>query len=89
MIARYPVWLSFGANNLVIALSETEVAKLFMENNRSGIGSGSGKMKIAMIVNNLDFRAYELRIRSVVRLQGIGRPSGAFDTSELFFFYKQ
>ncbi|MCU0417793.1 MAG: hypothetical protein MUE33_11485 [Cytophagaceae bacterium] len=36
---KYPRRLSSGANNTVIALSETEVAKLFLEDTRSDIGS--------------------------------------------------
>ncbi|WP_439555796.1 hypothetical protein [Dyadobacter sp.] len=50
---KYPNRLSSGANNLVIALSETEVAKLFMDDTRSDIGSEAEKMKYANLVNSL------------------------------------
>lgn len=36
---RYPRQLSLGANNIVIALSETEVAKIYEGDTRSDIGS--------------------------------------------------
>lgn len=38
MQKRYPNQLSYGANNLVVALSETEVAKVFRGDTRSDIG---------------------------------------------------
>ncbi|WKN40475.1 hypothetical protein [Tunicatimonas pelagia] len=47
MEKRYPKTLSQGANNTVIALSSTEVAKLFIEDTRSDIGSEAEKMKYA------------------------------------------
>ncbi len=50
---KYPNRLSSGANNLVIALSETEVAKLFVDDTRSDIGSEAEKMKFANAVNGL------------------------------------
>ncbi len=50
---KYPNRLSSGANNTVIALSQTEVAKLFTEDTRSDIGSEAEKMKFANGVNNL------------------------------------
>ncbi len=50
---KYPRLLSYGTNNKVIALSETEVGKLFIEDTRSEIGSEAGKMKFANAVNNL------------------------------------
>lgn len=53
MTARYPNRLSSGANNLVIALSATEVAKLFTGDTRSDIGSEAEKMKFANGVNGL------------------------------------
>ncbi len=40
---KYPRQLSSGANNKVIALSETEAAKLFVEDTRSDIGSEAEK----------------------------------------------
>ncbi len=50
---KYPRLLSSGQNNKVIALSETEVAKLFTGDTRSDIGSEAEKMKFANIVNGL------------------------------------
>ncbi len=50
---KYPRLLSSGANNKVIALSETEVAKLFTGDTRSDIGSEAAKMKFANGVNGL------------------------------------
>ncbi len=49
----YPKTLSQGANNTVIALSSTEVAKLFTEDTRSDIGSEAEKMKYANQINSL------------------------------------
>ena len=50
---KYPRKLSAGANNTVIALSETEVAKLFTNDTRSDLGSEAEKMKFANQVNDL------------------------------------
>ena len=50
---KYPRKLSAGANNMVIAISETEVAKLFLEDTRSDIGSEAEKMKFANTINGL------------------------------------
>ncbi|MGI4865288.1 MAG: hypothetical protein ACRYFZ_15310 [Janthinobacterium lividum] len=50
---RYPRQLSRGANNAVIALSETEVGKLFGHDTRSDIGSEGEKMRYANTVNGL------------------------------------
>lgn len=50
---KYPRRLSSGANNTVIVLSDTEVAKLFTGDTRSDIGSESEKMKFANAVNDL------------------------------------
>lgn len=50
---RYPRQLSRGANNAAIALSETEVGKLFSEDTRSDIGSEAEKMRFANAVNGL------------------------------------
>src|SRR3978361_2137628 len=50
---KYPRLLSSGANNKVIALSETEVAKLFTGDTRSDIGSEGEKMKYANTINDL------------------------------------
>ena len=50
---KYPRKLSSGANNTVIVLSDTEVAKLFTGDTRSDIGSEAEKMKFANAVNAL------------------------------------
>ncbi len=50
---KYPRKLSSGANNTVIVLSETEVAKLFTGDTRSDIGSEAEKMKFANAINDL------------------------------------
>ncbi|MFN8356390.1 MAG: hypothetical protein U0Y10_18180 [Spirosomataceae bacterium] len=50
---KYPNRLSAGANNVVVALSETEVGKLFTDDTRSDIGSEAEKMKFANAVNGL------------------------------------
>ncbi len=50
---KYPRKLSAGANNTVIVLSDTEVAKLFTNDTRSDIGSEAEKMKFANTVNDL------------------------------------
>jgi len=53
MKKRYSRTLSSGANNTVIALSETEVGKIFASDTRSDIGSEAEKMKFANQVNDL------------------------------------
>ena len=53
MPKRYPRTLSSGANNTVIALGEAEVAKLFLGDTRSDIGSEAEKMRFANGVNGL------------------------------------
>jgi len=53
MKKRYPRTLSTGANNTVIALSETEVGKIFSGDTRSDIGSEAEKMKFANKINDL------------------------------------
>jgi serine/threonine protein kinase len=50
---KYSGQLSAGANNTVIALSDTEAAKLFVGDTRSDIGSEAEKMKYANTVNGL------------------------------------
>jgi serine/threonine protein kinase len=50
---KYPRRLSSGANNTVIVLSDTEVAKLFTGDTRSDIGSEAEKMKFANSINSL------------------------------------
>ena len=53
MSKRYPRTLSSGANNTVIAISETEAGKMFVGDTRSDIGSEAEKMKFANRINNL------------------------------------
>ncbi len=53
MKKRYPRMLSSGANNIVIALNETEAAKIFSGDIRSDIGSEAEKMKFANAINDL------------------------------------
>lgn len=53
MKKRYPGTLSIGDNNTVIALSETEVGKVFTGGTRSDIGSEAEKMKFANSINSL------------------------------------
>lgn len=60
MSKRYPRTLSAGANNTVIALSDTEVGKLFTGDTRSDIGSEAQKMQFANTVNGLVVRFIRL-----------------------------
>jgi serine/threonine protein kinase len=53
MKKRYPRTLSSGANNTVIALSDTEVGKIFTGDTRSDIGSESLKLQFANKINTL------------------------------------
>lgn len=62
MTTRYPRTLSKGANNLVIALNETEAGKLFTGDTRSDIGSEAEKMKFANTINELVVRFIRLDI---------------------------
>ena len=57
---KYPRKLSSGANNTVIVLSDTEVAKLYLQDTRSDIGSEAEKMKYANGVNGLVVRFVRL-----------------------------
>jgi len=50
---RYPRQLSWGDNNAVIALTVTEVGKLFTGDTRSDIGSEAEKIRFANGVNTL------------------------------------
>lgn len=62
MKKRHPRTLSSGANNTVIALSETEAAKLFSGDTRSDIGSEAEKMKYANAINGLVVRFLRLDV---------------------------
>ncbi len=50
---KYIHKLSYGANNIVIALSDSEVAKIYEGDTRSDIGSEAEKMKVANMINSL------------------------------------
>lgn len=50
---KYPRQLSSGANNTVIVLNDNEVAKLFVGDTRSDLGSEAEKMMFANTINNL------------------------------------
>lgn len=50
---KYPRRLSSGANNIVLALNKDEVAKLFLDDTRSDLGSEAEKMKFANKINDL------------------------------------
>lgn len=57
---KYPRLLSTGANNKVIALNELEVAKLFVDDSRSDIGSEAEKMQFANNINGLVVKFHRL-----------------------------
>lgn len=50
---RYPRQLSAGANNIVIALNQLEVAKIYEGDTRSDIGSEAEKLQFANSINGL------------------------------------
>jgi serine/threonine protein kinase len=50
---HYPGLLSSGANNNVVAISQTEAAKLFVAKSRCDIGAEAEKMQFANSINNL------------------------------------
>ena len=62
MVKRYPKILSKGEHNTVIALSESEVGKLFAGDTRSDIGSEAEKMKYANKINGLIVKFQRLDI---------------------------
>ncbi len=64
---RYPRQLSRGANNAVIALSATEVGKLFSADTRSDIGSEAEKMRFANEVNGLVVKFNRLQINETLQ----------------------
>ena len=90
---KYPRLLSSGANNRVIALSETEVAKLFIADTRSDIGSEAEKMKFANLVNKLvtqfirlDFdEALQAELLVMERIYPIDYRAYEVEISELWF----
>jgi serine/threonine protein kinase len=89
---RYPKTLSAGNNNTVIALSETEVGKMFQGDTRSDIGSEAEKMKFANSVNNLVCKFIRLELMSdntellvMERLYPMDYRSLEFEKRELYF----
>ena len=60
MEKRYSKTLPQGANNTVIALSATEVAKLFTGDTRSDISSQAEKMQYANRINALVVKFIQL-----------------------------
>lgn len=66
---KYAHQLSSGANNTVIALSETEVAKLFVGDTRSDIGSEAEKMKFANSINDLVSRFIRLDYHETLKAE--------------------
>jgi len=62
MKKRNPRTLFTGANNTVIALTETEAGKIFTGDSRSDIGSEAEKMKFANKVNDLIVKFIRLGI---------------------------
>ena len=92
MAKKYPRTLSSGANNTVIALSESEAGKLFFENTRSEIGSEAEKMKFANHVNNLvvkfvrlDLLADDTEVLVMERLYPIDFRAFEFERRQLIF----
>ena len=63
---RYPRQLSRGANNAVIALSETEAGKLFGGDTRSDIGSEAEKMRFANAINHLVVQFHRLEYNAAL-----------------------
>lgn len=59
-MAERPNQLSYGDNNLVVALSDAEVAKIFRGDTRSDIGSEAEKLKVANGINDLLVRFVRL-----------------------------
>ncbi len=53
MLKHYPRKHSYGSNNPVIVISETEAGKIFSGDTRSDIGSEAEKMKFANSINTL------------------------------------
>jgi len=64
---KYPRKLSSGANNTVIAISETEVGKLFTGDTRSEIGSEALKMQFANSINGLVAKFIRLEYNEAIQ----------------------
>ena len=63
---KHPKQLSCGDQNTVIALSKTEVAKLFLEDTRSDIGSEAEKMQYANEINSLIVKFIRLDVEETM-----------------------
>lgn len=59
-MSNYPKKLSNGANNTVVVLNDTEVAKIFEGDTRSDLGSEAEKMKFANTINELVVKFIQL-----------------------------
>ncbi len=66
---KYPRRLSSGNNNIVLAVSETEAAKLFTGDTRSDIGSEAEKLKFANSVNGLLVRFIRLEFDETLQAE--------------------
>jgi serine/threonine protein kinase len=69
MERKYPRRLSSGANNSVIVLNDSEVAKLFTGDTRSDLGSEAEKMKFANTVNDLVVKFIRLEYNDVLQAE--------------------
>ena len=92
MKKKYPKTLSAGANNAVIALSETEAGKLFADDTRSDIGSEAEKMQYANKINGLVVKFIRLdllpdntEVLVMERLYPIDFRAYEFEKRELLF----
>lgn len=66
---KYPHKLSAGENNTVIAISETEVGKLFVGDTRSDIGSEAEKMQFANSINDLVVKFIRLDYNDTIQAE--------------------
>lgn len=66
---KYPRKLSSGANNTVIVISDAEVAKLFIGDTRSEIGSEAEKMQFSNTVNNLVVKFVRLDYNEILQAE--------------------
>ncbi|MBK8634318.1 MAG: hypothetical protein IPN72_12465 [Saprospiraceae bacterium] len=67
MSKLHPSKLSSCDNNLVIAIDDTEVGKLFISDSRSDIGSEAEKMKFANNINDLVVKFKRLEYNDVMQ----------------------
>lgn len=66
---KYPRKLSCGSNNTVIVISDAEVAKLFIGDTRSEIGSEAEKMQFSNTVNNLVVKFVRLDYNEILQAE--------------------